>query len=652
MQVMLQRSRHATWLLAAGLGVALILVGLWVPLMSRARAADAPSITIDGPTSVDASTPTTITVTGQYSSAGVRLAVRGTRHTSDDATESVVLVAASATSAADGSYSATVSVPTPGYWTFTAAALASLTPSAALHVTATGTTLSLTAPNVFGWIDQDATLTGRIGYYIGRWSGAPTTIQAEVKAPGADSYTVLAPLTTTVDGAFSITNHQPSTVGIYLYRFTWAGDADHAAMTVNTYIRVDLVFYRVVASITPVTATGLDDLTISGTVSLADGTRLIAPQTVTVGRGNPDDDVTLTPVTTAADGTFSFTDHPPTPGTWVYRLRTEESSDHPAGSLVLSRIVTYLPTSITAAVAPDQQPALGQPLTLTGTVTFDQGPAVSAPVPLQVTRGGDCAYAGLVVDQQYATAADGSFSIKVYPGCPGASVLTIRAQPGGIHANSSTTVDITTAKGPVTAAVSSGHGGPVTVGAGHVSVVVPWGLGVGTYKLYATPRGGTKKFISHGAMTYGIRDSSKAIAYTYARTTTFTVVYSGDDGLLAGSASGTVLVKPRSNASVTGGYDTKKSVRRFHVKQAPKLVADIAPGRSGKKLHLVVQRKVGSTWKQIWTGTYTQSKHGLVTHVWRVTHKAGQQYRVRAVWAGDTVLAATKSSWARFAFTK
>jgi hypothetical protein len=148
-------------------------------------------------------------------------------------------------------------------------------------------------------------------------------------------------------------------------------------------------------------------------------------------------------------------------------------------------------------------------------------------------------------------------------------------------------------------------------------------------------------------MVNGIPVGSPSMYYIFQRTTTLTLRYSGDDGLLPGSTSVVVHVRPTLGMSVSAKGLGRAPVTSMSRRQIPQLIVSMYPLGAGRHLRIVVQRKVGTKWVQVASISKTTSKFGVATY-WAGPRKAGQVFRVRAIWAGDATLLPSTSPWRQF----
>jgi hypothetical protein len=175
----------------------------------------------------------------------------------------------------------------------------------------------------------------------------------------------------------------------------------------------------------PATATALEPLTITGRLTLADGTAPGAQQ-LAVTRTLPDDTrATLPPVTTAADGTFSVTDTPPAGGDIRYDVAWDGNADYRGSSASVTVSVAKRAPTLTLT-GPTTGEA-GRRLRLTGTLTLD-GRAPSPPATVEVYRTIYNNRLGGVTDRlaDVVTDSRGGFRVSDTPSQGGRYVYEVR----------------------------------------------------------------------------------------------------------------------------------------------------------------------------------------------------------------------------------
>jgi hypothetical protein len=175
----------------------------------------------------------------------------------------------------------------------------------------------------------------------------------------------------------------------------------------------------------PATATALEPLTITGRLTLSDGT---APgvQQLAVTRTLPDDTrATLAPVTTAADGTFSVTDTPPVAGSIRYDVAWDGNPTHRGSSESVT--VSVAKRSPTLTLTGPTTGEAGRRLRLSGTLTLG-GDGASPPATLEVYRTIYNNRSGGVTDRLADVVTDtrGGFRFSDTPSQGGRYVYTVR----------------------------------------------------------------------------------------------------------------------------------------------------------------------------------------------------------------------------------
>jgi hypothetical protein len=150
-----------------------------------------------------------------------------------------------------------------------------------------------------------------------------------------------------------------------------------------------------------------NSLTLTGTATLPNGTPPPAGATITVTRtAAGTTPVTLAPVSTAADGTFSLSDTPTAPGTYTYAASYGDSS-------AATVVVDVTPDLTTLSLSGPDTVKIGSKVTLTGTLTFDGSPPpAGTTVTVTESWSGSTEVTTL---PPITTAADGTFTVNDHP---------------------------------------------------------------------------------------------------------------------------------------------------------------------------------------------------------------------------------------------
>ncbi|MFE1288672.1 Ig-like domain repeat protein [Streptomyces sp. NPDC058751] len=203
------------------------------------------------------------------------------------------------------------------------------------------TTVTVSAPSsaVPG---KSLTVTGKVDGGDPLSAGTSLTVtRTDAQSPSGKA---LAPVTTKADGTFSFTDTPPAE-GDAKYTVSYAGDTGHAPASASRTVAVSRAATTVTVS-APATATRAKSLTVTG--KAANAAALPAGTVLTVKRTDLESPSgkALAPVTTKADGTFSFTDTPPAGGDVKYTVSYAGDATRAAGSgsdtVAVSRTATTL----------------------------------------------------------------------------------------------------------------------------------------------------------------------------------------------------------------------------------------------------------------------------------------------------------------------
>ncbi|WP_182899110.1 WD40 repeat domain-containing protein [Microbispora sp. H10830] len=180
----------------------------------------------------------------------------------------------------------------------------------------------------------------------------------------------------------------------------------------------------------PADAVALEPLTVTGRLTLTDGSALAA-KPLTVTRRLPDGtSATLPAATTSADGAFTFTDIPPVAGTISYRVLWDGTEDTRWSADSATVTVAKHPTSITLTGPADG--TVGVPLQMHGTLDFGRPPADDDAVVRIYRRIASGKGARTIVLTTVSPGADGSFAFTDTP--PEAGTYTYGAEWKGDQA--------------------------------------------------------------------------------------------------------------------------------------------------------------------------------------------------------------------------
>lgn len=172
----------------------------------------------------------------------------------------------------------------------------------------------------------------------------------------------------------------------------------------------------------PSTGTALEPLTVTGRLMLADGSDP-GPQPVVVTRRLPDGtSSTISGVTTAPDGTFSFTDTPPVGGSIGYTVAWD--GDGSVRGSTATATVTVDRHASTLALAGPSTGNAGKPLAFVGAVD-PGGPVPPAGSPITVVRTVTNRNGTTTTTlPEVTTTADGAFAFTDTPPAGGSYTYT------------------------------------------------------------------------------------------------------------------------------------------------------------------------------------------------------------------------------------
>lgn len=191
----------------------------------------------------------------------------------------------------------------------------------------------------------------------------------------------------------------------------------------------------------PDSATALDPMTVTGRLTLSDGTAPGA-QHLDVTRTLPDGSTTALSVTTAADGTFAITDTPPVSGDIRYDVSWTGNATYQASTASVT-----VPVAARTATLTLTGPATGEDgkrLRLYGTLSFD-GKAPAQPQTLTVSKTIWNNQLGGVTESlpSVTTDSQGAFRIVDTPTQGGRYVYTVAWDAGSqVYAPASASLEV------------------------------------------------------------------------------------------------------------------------------------------------------------------------------------------------------------------
>ena len=391
-------------------------------------------------------------------------------------------------------------------------------------------------------------------------------------------------------------------------------------------------------------------LTVQGTLSSTSA--LPAGATVTVTRTDPadPDGVALPAATVAADGSFSVTDTPQTPGTYSYRADYAGDAGHTGAEAAVTVAVAY-PAAVPVLTAPATD-TRGKALRITGRLPDGPYPAGAG---VQITRT-DLAHPQGVALPRAAVAADGSFAFTDTPQIGGANTYRVGYAGDATHTggSASATVQVSRAATSIGTTLNTGNRTYAYNAWAGITVHLGATYNSRTVSVYAQPVGGARTLVTSGTV-----DSHGNLTgwYRITRNTVFTASFAGDDRYApAGSAKLLGWSHAYVAEALAGSYTTVKQSgiewKVFHQAVSPAFAAAVAPNKSGECTALTLQEYSGSAWHNLATDRCAVLNASSVASA-RATLKnaVGHEFRIIAEYvhsAADNQNVDTYGAWQYF----
>ncbi|WP_433436137.1 hypothetical protein [Nonomuraea sp. CA-141351] len=309
-------------------------------------------------------------------------------------------------------------------------------------VTLPGSTITLTAPAT-GTALKPLTLSGKLTLSDGSTPGEQPLTLIRWTSDGAR--TPVSGVTTAADGTYSV-DDTPPIGGQIRYDVLWNGNADYRWSRAWRDVRVSKVSTMI--DLTPsAPATALEPLTLSGTLTLANGADpgeqpLVVTRLMSNGTRE-----TLPAMTTAADGTFTINDTPPIGGNTQYDVRWSGNLTYEAATGLKTVAVAKRQTTFTlsgpetgnagkqlefsgALDGGGRLPAAGTAITVTRTVSNRNGTSTTTLPSLTLSADGTFGFADTP-----PAGGDYTYTVKyagdsVFLAAQGTHAVTVRGKAG------------------------------------------------------------------------------------------------------------------------------------------------------------------------------------------------------------------------------
>ncbi|WP_328669174.1 Ig-like domain repeat protein [Streptomyces sp. NBC_00328] len=511
------------------------------------------------------------------------------------------------------------------------------------------TTVTVSAPSsvVPG---KSLTVTGKISGGDPLPAGTSLTVtRTDTQSPSGKA---LAPVTTAEDGTFTFTD-TPATEGDAKYTVSYAGDTGHAPASTTRTVAVSRTATTVTVS-APSSVVPGKSLTVTGKVSGGDplpaGTSLTVTRTDTQSPSGK----ALAPVTTAEDGTFTFTDTPAAEGDAKYTVSYAGDTGHAPAST--TRTVAVSRTATTVTVSAPATATRAKSLTVTGKVANAE--ALPAGTVLTVKRTDLESPSGKTL-ASVKTKADGTFSFTDTPPAGGDVKYAVSYAGDATRAAASGSDTVAVSRTATTLSLNNNG----TVYSYDKDVTFTAHLGT-TYKsrtveIWANPYGSDKPNVLVKKATVNSSGNVSAVV-DMKRDTTISAVFAGDARTAPKSVKVTAYAKVNVSTSLAKYYKTAKvsansSTYYWYHKNTAPLFTTAMSSYPGRHYRLDIDVYVEGQWIRGYEEYSELGADGKSVLDLGTFDKAGTRVRIRSAYindsSGDDVNSTTYSSWKYMYFT-
>ncbi|MFC8433420.1 choice-of-anchor D domain-containing protein [Streptomyces sp. NPDC057253] len=387
--------------------------------------------------------------------------------------------------------------------------------------------------------------------------------------------------------------------------------------------------------IAPATAVPGRSLTVTGT--LTSTAALAAGQVVKVTR----DGTALPGVTTAADGSFTFTDTPSTEGTFTYAASYAGDATHASASSSGLVQVAKLPTTVTLSAPATATRA--QALTVTGRLS---GSPFASGTVVKVTKT-DLANPNGVALADAKVATDGSFSFKDTPQIGGANTYKVSFGGDVSHKGADRTATVQVSRAATSLTVATDHGTYKYGQSAKVTAHLGTTYNSRTVAIYAQPYSGSKVLVKSAKVD---SNGNLTASYKLTRNTTFSAVFTGDYRY----APKTVARAVHTYAGVSeklSGYYTSTTIgstvyRVYHRTATEQLDVTVSPNKAGQCVKFRVQRYYSGAWHtQSTSACAALSSSSTGRQKMSLTNGLNNRYRVAAQYVASSRDNTNLSTW-------
>ncbi|WP_406373372.1 Ig-like domain repeat protein [Streptomyces sp. NBC_00647] len=395
-------------------------------------------------------------------------------------------------------------------------------------------------------------------------------------------------------------------------------------------------------------------LTVTGKVSGGDALPAGTSLTVTRTDAQSPSGKALAPVTTAEDGTFSFTDTPPVEGDAKYSVSYAGDAGHAPASA--TRTVAVARSATTVTVSAPATATRAKSLTVTGKAANAE--ALPAGTELTVRRTDLESPSGKAL-ASVKTKADGTFSFTDTP--PAGGDVKYAVSYAGDATRAAASGSDTVAVSRTAATLSLNNNGTVYSYGKDVTFTAHLGT---TYKnrtveIWANPYGSDKPNVLVKKATVNSSGNVSAVV-DMKRDTTVTAVFAGDARTAPKSVKVTVYANVSVSTSLAKYYKTGKvsansSTYYWYRKNTGPLFTTTMSYYAGRHHRLDIDVYVQGQWHRGYEEFFALGTDGKSVIDLGASDEAGLRVRVRSAYvndsSGDNVNSTTYSSWKYLYFT-
>jgi hypothetical protein len=376
-------------------------------------------------------------------------------------------------------------------------------------------------------------------------------------------------------------------------------------------------------------------LTLSGTLDST--SPAAAGQVVHLTRNG----TALPDVTTAADGSFSFADTPPSEATYTYAASYTGDATHEAASATGLVQVAKLPTSVTLTA-----PATGtraQKLTVSGTVS---GSPFATGEVVKVTKT-DLAHPSGVALADAKVATDGSFKFTDTPQIGGADTYKVSYGGDVSHKSGSSSATVQVSRASTSLTITTDHSTYNYGQSAKITAHLGTTYNSRTVSLYAQPYSGTKVLVKSGTVD---SHGNLAASYKLTRNTTFSAVFAGDYRYAPKTAARAVHSYAGVAEKLSGYYTSthygSTLYRVYHRTAKERLDVTVSPKKAGQCVLYRVQRYYSGAWHTQSTSPCSALSSTSTGHQqMSLTNGVNNRYRVAAQYVHSSRDNTNLSTW-------